>query len=147
MKTKEAAQKFLANKRIAVTGVSRQPKGHGSNAVYVRLRERGYEVFAVNPNSPEAEGDQTYPDLASIPGGVDAVVIGTRPEHAEDLHVGENRRNGIETSRERFADQGQVRFNPVVFLCQKLACPSQPRLDLVQYENHAVLLANGFGLG
>ena len=54
---KQAASEFLANKRIAVTGVSRDPKGHGSNIVYQRLRERGYEVFAVNPNADEVEGD------------------------------------------------------------------------------------------
>src|SRR4030095_8496044 len=75
---------FLANKRVAVTGVSRTPKTHGSNNVYRRLRERGYEVFAVNPNAREVEGDHSYPDLKSIPGGVQAVVIGTRPEIAED---------------------------------------------------------------
>lgn len=80
---KDAADEFLAKKRIAVTGVSAAPKGHGSNAVYLRMRERGYDVFAVNPNSPTAEGDPTYPDLRSIPGGVEAVVIGTRPERAE----------------------------------------------------------------
>ena len=80
----EAASEFLAHKRIAVTGVSRQPKSHGSNTVYKRLRERGYEVFAVNPNATRVEGDRSYPDLKSIPGGVDAVVIGTRPEIAED---------------------------------------------------------------
>ena len=79
----EAASAFLANKRVAVTGVSRHPKGHGSNVVYERLRGRGYEVFAVNPNADEVEGDQCYHDLRSIPGGVDAVVIGTRPETAE----------------------------------------------------------------
>ncbi|MGD2101685.1 MAG: CoA-binding protein [Acidimicrobiia bacterium] len=82
MRIKEAATEFLANKRIAVTGVSRTPENHGSNVVYKRLRERGYEVFAINPNADEVEGDKTYPDLASIPGGVDAVVIGTRPETA-----------------------------------------------------------------
>jgi hypothetical protein len=81
---KEAASAFLANKRVAVTGVSRTPKTHGSNNVYRRLRERGYEVFAVNPNADEAEGDPCYQDLKSIPGGVQAVVIGTRPEIAED---------------------------------------------------------------
>ena len=54
---KEAASEFLANKRVAVTGVSRQPKDHGSNVVYKRLRERGYDVFAVNPNADEVEGD------------------------------------------------------------------------------------------
>jgi predicted CoA-binding protein len=81
---KEAAAEFLSHKRIAVTGVSRTPKDHGANVVYKRLRERGYEVYAVNPNADEAEGDRCYHDLKSIPGGVDGVVIGTRPEIAED---------------------------------------------------------------
>jgi predicted CoA-binding protein len=80
---KEAAAEFLATRRVAVTGVSRTPKAHGSNNVYRRLRERGYDVFAVNPNADEVEGDRCYADLSSIPGGVDAVVIGTRPELAE----------------------------------------------------------------
>jgi uncharacterized protein len=82
-KIKQAASEFLANKRVAVTGVSREAKNHGSNVVYQRLRERGYEVFAVNPNADEVEGDRAYHDLRSIPGGVDAVVIATRPERAE----------------------------------------------------------------
>jgi predicted CoA-binding protein len=80
---KEGAAEFLANHRVAVTGVSRTPKDHGSNTVYKRLRERGYEVFAVNPNAAEVEGDTCYQDLTSIPGGVQAVVIGTRPDIAE----------------------------------------------------------------
>jgi predicted CoA-binding protein len=82
-KIKQAADAFLDSRRVAVTGVSRAPKGHGSNAVYQRLRSRGYEVFAVNPNADEVEGDRAYHSLAEIPGGVDAVVIGTRPEIAE----------------------------------------------------------------
>jgi predicted CoA-binding protein len=81
---KEAAAEFLDHGRIAVTGVSRTPGSHGSNAVYQRLRSRGYDVFAVNPNADEVEGDGCYRDLASIPGGVEAVVIGTRPERAEE---------------------------------------------------------------
>ena len=80
----EAAAAFLASRRVAVTGVSRTPKTHGANNVYRRLRERGYQVFAVNPNTDEVEGDRSYQDLKSIPGGVDAGVIGTRPEIAED---------------------------------------------------------------
>jgi uncharacterized protein len=81
--TKEAASAFLANKRIAVTGVSRKPKEHGSNTVFKRLRDRGYEVFAVNPNADEVEGARSYHDLKSIPGGIDAVVIATAPDRAE----------------------------------------------------------------
>lgn len=80
---REAAAEFLAGRRIAVTGVSRHPESHGANVVYRRLRDRGYEVFAVNPNADEVEGDRAYDALADIPGGVDGVVIGTRPESAE----------------------------------------------------------------
>ena len=79
----EAATEFLSLRRVAVTGVSRKPKNHGSNTVYKRLRERGYDVFAVNPNADAVEGDPAYRDLRSIPGGVEAVVIGTSPERAE----------------------------------------------------------------
>src|SRR5262252_6410445 len=82
-KVKDAASEFLANQRVAVTGVSRKPQGHGSNVVYQRLRQRGYQVFAVNPNADMVEGDPCFRDLKSIPGGVDAVVIATRPETAE----------------------------------------------------------------
>jgi predicted CoA-binding protein len=80
---KEAASEFLAHKRIAVTGVSRTPKDHGSNSVFKRLRDRGYDVFAVNPNAEKVEGARCYHDLRSIPGGVEAVVIATAPEKAE----------------------------------------------------------------
>ena len=82
-KIKAAATEFLSHKRVAVTGVSREPGSHGSNVVYRRLRDRGYEVFAVNPNADEVEGDPSHHDLRSIPGGVEAVVIATRPETAE----------------------------------------------------------------
>jgi uncharacterized protein len=116
-KIKEAASEFLANKRVAVTGVSREPKDHGSNVVYKRLRDRGYEVFAVNPNTDEVEGDRCYHDLASIAGGVDAVVIATRPETAEqtmrecaDLgvkHVWMHRGPGGGSVSEAAADYGR----------------------------------------
>jgi predicted CoA-binding protein len=80
---KDAAAEFLSHRRVAVTGVSRS-RDHGSNVVYTRLRDRGYEVFAVNPNADEVEGDSAYHSLSAIPGGVEAVVIGTRPEIAEE---------------------------------------------------------------
>lgn len=77
-----AASRFLDERRIAVTGVSRTSGSHGGNVVYTRLRDTGYEVVAVNPHADVVEGDPAYPDLRSIPGGVGAVVVATRPEHA-----------------------------------------------------------------
>lgn len=80
-----ATSDFLSQKRIAVVGVSRHPSTHGANNVYRRLRERGYAVFAVNPKAGRVEGDRAYPDLRSIPGGVDAVVIATAADRAESI--------------------------------------------------------------
>jgi hypothetical protein len=80
---KDAAAQFLTSRRIAVTGVSRNAQGHGSNVVYQRLKARGYEVFAVNPNTETVEGDPCFRDLHAIPDGVDAVVIGTSAQHAQ----------------------------------------------------------------
>jgi predicted CoA-binding protein len=81
--TAQAAERFLSHRRIAVTGVSRDPSNHGGNVVYTRLRERGYDVAAVNPNAETVEGDPAYPDLHSVPGGVEAVVIATSAQHSD----------------------------------------------------------------
>jgi predicted CoA-binding protein len=81
---KQAAHEFLAQKRIAVTGVSRSSKDHGANVVYKRLRDRGYTVFPINPHADEVEGDKAYHDLKSVPGGVEGIVIATSPAHAEE---------------------------------------------------------------
>ena len=79
-------QDFLAQRRIAVAGVSRN-RGHhpAGNLIYQRLKNAGHDVFPVNPNMQTFEGDRCYPDLQSIPGGVDGVVIITRPETTERI--------------------------------------------------------------
>jgi predicted CoA-binding protein len=77
---------FLAQKRIAVAGVSRDNSGHpAANLIYRRLKGMGHQVFAVNPHMQTFEGDQCYPDVQSIPGGVEGVVIVTRPEVTEKI--------------------------------------------------------------
>jgi predicted CoA-binding protein len=76
---------FLAQKRIAVAGVSRNPQTEAANFIYRKLRAAGYEVFPVNPHAERVEGDRCYPDLKSIPQSVQAVMIATRPEVAEQI--------------------------------------------------------------
>jgi hypothetical protein len=78
-------QDFLAQKRIAVAGVSRNPQSEAANFIYRKLRAAGYEVFPVNPHAERVEGDRCYPDLKSIPPPVQAVMIATRPEVAEQI--------------------------------------------------------------
>ena len=84
--TKTAALDFLDQQRIAVAGVSRSTGGeHGGNIVYQRLRERGYDVFPVNPNADEVEGDPCFDRVTDIPDGVDAVVIATNPNDSTQV--------------------------------------------------------------
>jgi predicted CoA-binding protein len=85
MKTFNAkAEEFLAQERIAVAGVSRTKKD-AANAIYLKLRDTGHQVFAINPNADSVEGDTCYASLQAIPGGVDGVVIITRPELTEKI--------------------------------------------------------------
>jgi predicted CoA-binding protein len=77
---------FLAQKRIAVAGVSRNDGGHpAANLIYRRLKTTGHDVFPVNPHMQAFDGDRCFPDVQSIPGGVDGVVIVTRPETTERI--------------------------------------------------------------
>lgn len=79
-------QEFLAEKRIAVAGVSRNNNHHPvGNLIYQRLKKTGHDVFPVNPHMHTFEGERCYPDVKSIPGGVAGVVIITRPEVTERI--------------------------------------------------------------
>jgi uncharacterized protein len=75
----ERVRDFLAQQRIAVTGVSSTRELTG-NVIYRKLKAAGYQVFAVHPTTPTFDGDPCYPELSAIPGGVDGVVIVNRPE-------------------------------------------------------------------
>lgn len=78
---KEAVDEFLSQDRFAVAGVSRSGN-EAANAIYRKLKGAGFTVFPTNPSTDEVEGDPCYPDLKSIPDGVNGVVIATHPKVA-----------------------------------------------------------------
>jgi predicted CoA-binding protein len=80
----DAAREFLAQKRIAVAGVSRDPK-QAANLIFRKLRDTGHDVVAVNPRASEVEGSTCYDRLASAPQPIDAVVIATPPDAADGI--------------------------------------------------------------
>lgn len=80
----DKAKEFLAQKNIAVVGVSRTEKD-AANGIYTALRGKGYHVFAVNPKADTVEGDKCYHNLKEIPEKLDAVMIVTRPEVAVEV--------------------------------------------------------------
>ena len=80
----EAVADFLKGRRFAVAGVSRGSESAG-NPIYRKLRDSGYEVFPVNPRASEVEGVTCYPDLGSLPGEIDGVVVATHPDVSADV--------------------------------------------------------------
>ena len=76
MRMTDAATEFLDQRRIAVAGVSRDAR-QPANLIYRRLRDAGHEVFAVNPNASEVEGDPCWPSVRDVPVALDGVVIVT----------------------------------------------------------------------
>ena len=79
-----AVAEFLAGKRFAVAGVSRSGQ-QPANAVFRKLRDCGFDVVAINPHAHQLEGSACYPDLASVPGVVDGLVVVTHPDVAAEL--------------------------------------------------------------
>jgi uncharacterized protein len=73
-----AIRRFLEGPRIAVAGVSRDPR-QAANAVFRKLKKSGYDVFPVNPNASQVEGASCFKDVGAIPGHLDGVVIATSP--------------------------------------------------------------------
>ena len=77
-------QDFLAQKVVAVVGVSNQ-RETGANRNYKTFKQHGYRVYAVNSRIPAFDGSPYYPDLKSIPEKPDAVFMLTSPRVTEQV--------------------------------------------------------------
>jgi predicted CoA-binding protein len=80
----QTIQDFVDCKRLAVVGVSHNPQKFGS-AIFTELKSRGYQVYGVNPNLKDIGGDPCYPDLLSLKGQVDGVVICVKSAQASEV--------------------------------------------------------------
>jgi hypothetical protein len=84
MNTKEEIQDFLAQKTLALAGMSREEKSF-SASVSRELKAKGYRVLPVNPNAAAIGGETCYPSLSALPEKVGGVLVMTRPEHSEAI--------------------------------------------------------------
>jgi predicted CoA-binding protein len=78
MASKQAIDSFLSCRRIAVVGVSRDPKDF-SRAVFRAFAERGYDAVPVNPNGGEVEGRRAASRVADVQPPVEAALLLTPP--------------------------------------------------------------------
>ena len=77
-------QDFLAQKKIAVVGVS-DKRETGCNTCYRKFKAAGYTVYGVNPRLTTFEDAPCYPDLLSIPEKPEAVFILANPKVTEQI--------------------------------------------------------------
>jgi predicted CoA-binding protein len=84
MTTMAAVQDFLAQRTLALVGVSRDEKAF-SNVVYRELRQRGHEMVPVNPHADELEGDRCVHSVDELPDDVDGVLVMVPPEQVDEV--------------------------------------------------------------
>ena len=82
MNTKAAVDDFLAQRRLAVVGVSRGGKKFGNRA-YRELKTKGYQLFPVHPEAEVLEGDKCYASLDALPETAGGVLIIVPPAVTE----------------------------------------------------------------
>ncbi|MGZ5369025.1 MAG: CoA-binding protein [Aeromicrobium sp.] len=80
--TRQQIDDFLALKRIAVVGVSRNPK-ELSTTIWQELRQRRYDVVPVNPKTDVIDGQRCFASVRDIQPPVDGVLIMTSPNVTE----------------------------------------------------------------
>jgi len=75
---------FLAQKRIAMIGASRDPKSF-SIILFKEFRRRGYEVVPVNPKTPNVLGTPCYASVQDIQPPVQGALLMTSKQIAESV--------------------------------------------------------------
>lgn len=80
----EMIEDFLAHKRIAMIGVSREPK-HFSVVLFEELCRRGYDVIPVNPKAPSIKGHHCFARVQDIQPPVEAALLMTSPAVTDNV--------------------------------------------------------------
>lgn len=77
-------KEFMAQKRFAIIGATNNIEKYG-NQIFSNLKNRGYEVYPVNPKLKELEGIRCYASLDNIPVKVDVVDFVVPPQVTEEI--------------------------------------------------------------
>ena len=80
----ETIQDFLAQRRIAMIGASRNPSDF-SAMLFKELQKQGFDVIPVNPKSAEVLGQQSFARVQDIQPPVNAALLMTTPEVTESV--------------------------------------------------------------
>jgi predicted CoA-binding protein len=82
--TRDQVDAFLQLRRIAVVGVSRDPK-QLSHTLWQEFRQRRVEAIPVNPGTQEIDGQRCYAHVSEIQPSVEGALIITPPEQTPQV--------------------------------------------------------------
>ena len=135
--TREIIDDFLRQRRIAVVGVSREPRDF-SRAVLRAFNEHGYETVAVNPRATELAGAECFASVREVRPAVDAALVMTAPGMTEavvrDCLAAGVRRIWLH----RGAGRGAV-SEPALALCREAGVAVVPGACPMMFLPHAGL--------
>lgn len=126
----EQLKKEMLDKKVwAVVGATTNEEKFGYK-IYKKLKDRGYEVYPVNPRCDEIEGDKCYKSISDLPVKPDCVDMVVPPKVSNNV-VNEIVENGIE----------YVWFQPGTFTEETIDLAEEKGLKFVYYD--CVLVALG----
>ena len=82
MTSKHAVETFVAERTLAIVGVSRSGKKFG-NAVLKELTEKGYTLYPIHPEAGTIDGHAAFRSMSDLPGKAGGVIIVVPPIQAE----------------------------------------------------------------
>lgn len=93
--TKASIDSFLSPRRLAIAGVSRDPKKFG-HIVFRQLKEKGFEVYPVNPTVDSIAGTPCFRSVSVLPLNVHSLLVLTSKKHTREV-VAEAMAKGIDS--------------------------------------------------
>ncbi|MBN2146341.1 MAG: CoA-binding protein [Anaerolineales bacterium] len=84
MTSKQAVQDFIAKRKLAIVGLSRNGNKFG-NTIHNELKGKGYTLYPVHPQADKIDGTKCYPSFADLPEAVDGVIICVPPVQTEKV--------------------------------------------------------------
>jgi uncharacterized protein len=82
--SKQLIDNFYSGKRIAIAGVSRNPKKFGYQ-VFNELVNKGFDILPINPKAETINNINCYPEVESLPADVESLLILTPKDQTDDI--------------------------------------------------------------
>jgi len=84
MRKKESIDSFLEPKKMAIAGVSSNPKKFGY-VIFKELREKGFDICPVNPKLETLDGIKCYKSVSAIPDDYEKLFIATPKQSTDEV--------------------------------------------------------------